>query len=215
MNKKIISILLSLLVLPVMAQETEQSKLTSKVNKENEYLREAYKNIPDMQDVGKVSNERSKKEGAALQIVGASDISSSGFSLNSFNHLLELNNNIFKEYGKTTKIKGYIILKYDILMSKGKIEKFKNIKEYQDAVECKNEYCVFVVTETIKLLDENKRELNINKELLNKLSKKYSNKNILWEIDPTKITKPYDETARIVILGYGLNGLDATDLAKK
>lgn len=183
---------------------------------ENQYLRDVYSQVPEMQDEGTASNLRSEKEGAALQLIMTTGISRTGFSKEDFAHLLNEESIMVKEYVKGKKTKGYLMIENILLFSKGYPDLPPDaLNEFKKHAECQHGYCVYVSIDSIRQLNENQEEVKFDKEKFMKIVAKHSNKSRLWEVKPNEIPEDYKNLAVRVISGYGLGGLDALDLTKK
>lgn len=183
---------------------------------ENQYLRDVYSKVPEMQDEGTDSNVRSEKEGAALQLIMTTGISRTGFSKDDFAHLLNEESIMVKEYVKGKKVKGYLMIENILLFTKGYPDlPAEALNEFKKHAECQNGYCVYVSISSIKQLNEKQEEVKFDQTKFMKIVAKHTDKSRLWEVKPTEIPEEYKNLAVKVISGYGLGGLDALDLAKK
>ena len=188
-------------------------KITLQQDEEDKYLKKVYDKVPDMLDKGQESNQRSEKEGAALQFIMTSGLAQTGFAVDSFARLLNSEAAMVKEYVKDKKMKGYLLISHTLIFSKGYPDlKGNDLKQFKENSECQKGYCVLVNIANIKLLNEKREEINFDKEKFIKISKKYENKDKLWEINPNEIKEPYKTLGVKLITGFGLGGLDAMDL---
>lgn len=182
---------------------------------EDSYLKEVYSKIPDMQDVGIESNKRSEREGAALQLIMTNGIAQTGFSKDDFARLLNNESSMIKQYVQDNKIKGYAVIENILIFSKGYAKLPADIMDqYKKSVECQKGYCVFVGVSKVKFFDESMNEIDFDKDKFVSIMKKYDNKDILWEVKPDTIPQPYKMKTIVTVAGFGLGGLDISNLLK-
>lgn len=220
MKKLSLSLALMCMTTTIYATEAKSIKnvtndLTNsqEVIENNKYMTSVFKFLPDMQEKGEKSKQKSLKDGAALQVVsGSIQFYNTGLTPESLSSLINVESKGIKKYYKEKKTKGYFFINHDILISKGypELEK-KELERFKSQANCKNGYCSVAVVTGFKLIDQNGKEQDFNRKELAQYIKNEDTKNDSLEINPKLIKTPYSMIPLNLNLVYGLNGNDALE----